>query len=257
MRENIIQKRKISAAICEEWLERDKVLSGRQKDAIRQYVRMHTDKPEELYQIYHAMIRGENYKAETLEVLMEEGQPVIKIAGNEIRAAFEQLNDFVQKLILLTERTLPLGSVVEVDIRELKLETEKPVSSIKVVIVDRFMKKETEKQYVPYCGIIYPFGDSKKQLFFTEQAIHTVIHYGYTDRQEDAYVALIKREIIKKDIVPTVLRRQKMTKSECYSQISTCNAGIEEDQKKIREWEEKIDLYENTNRRLERGQKYG
>lgn len=45
MRENIIQKRKISAAICEEWLERDKVLSGRQKDAIRQYVRMHTDKP--------------------------------------------------------------------------------------------------------------------------------------------------------------------------------------------------------------------
>lgn len=25
-----------------------------------------------------------------------------------------------------------------------------------------------------------------------------------------------------------------MTKSECYSQISTCNAGIEEDQKKIR-----------------------
>mgnify|MGYP000128669054 CR=1 FL=1 len=27
MRENIIQKRKISAAICEEWLERDKVLS--------------------------------------------------------------------------------------------------------------------------------------------------------------------------------------------------------------------------------------
>ena len=45
-----------------------------------------------------------------------------------------------------------------------------------------------------------------------------------------------------------------MTKSECYSQISICNAGIEEDQKKIREWEEKINLYENTNRRLERGQ---
>ena len=33
-----------------------------------------------------------------------------------------------------------------------------------------------------------------------------------------------------------------MTKSECYSQISICNAGIEEDQKKIREWEEKIDF---------------
>ena len=189
MRENIIQKRKISAAICEEWLERDKVLSGRQKDAIRQYVRMHTDKPEELYQIYHAMIRGENYKAETLEVLMEEGQPILKIGGNEIRAALGQM---------ITEKILPLGSVVEIDVRKLELETEKPVSSIKAVIVDRFMKKETEKQYVPYCGIIYPFGDSKKQLFFTEQAIHTVIHYGYTDRQEDAYVALIKREIIKK-----------------------------------------------------------
>ena len=149
MRENIIQKRKISAAICEEWLERDKVLSGRQKDAIRQYVRMHTDKPEELYQIYHAMIRGENYKAETLEVLMEEGQPILKIGGNEIRAALGQMKDFVQKMILITEKILPLGSVVEIDVRKLELETEKPVSSIKAVIVDRFMKKETEKQYVP------------------------------------------------------------------------------------------------------------
>ena len=129
---------------------------------------------------------------------MEEGQPILKIGGNEIRAALGQMKDFVQKMILITEKILPLGSVVEIDVRKLELETEKPVSSIKAVIVDRFMKKETEKQYVPYCGIIYPFGDSKKQLFFTEQAIHTVIHYGYTDRQEDAYVALIKREIIKK-----------------------------------------------------------
>ncbi len=96
---------------------------------------------------------------------MEEGQPVIKIAGNEIRAAFEQLKDFVQKLILLTERTLPLGSVVEVDIRELKLETEKPVSSIKAVIVDRFMKKETEKQYVPYVGLFIRLGIQKSSCF--------------------------------------------------------------------------------------------
>ena len=60
MRENIIQKRKIFAAICEEWLERDKVLSRRKKEAIRQYIRMHTDKPDEQNQIYHAKIRGEN-----------------------------------------------------------------------------------------------------------------------------------------------------------------------------------------------------
>ena len=117
-----------------------------------------------------------------------------KIKTSQLIVKKMPYSDIVQKMILITEKILPLGSVVEVDIRE----TEKPVSSIKAVIVDRFMKKETEKQYVPYCGIIYPFGDSKKQLFFTEQAIHTVIHYGYTDRQEDAYVALIKREIIKK-----------------------------------------------------------
>ncbi len=33
-------------------------------------------------------------------------------------------SDIVQKMILITEKILPLGSVVEVDIRELKLETE-------------------------------------------------------------------------------------------------------------------------------------
>ena len=99
-----------------------------------------------------------------------------KIKTSQLIVKKMPYSDIVQKMILITEKILPLGSVVEVDIRELKLETEKPVSSIKAVIVDRFMKKETEKQYVPYCGIIYPFGDSKKQLFFTEQAIHTVIH---------------------------------------------------------------------------------
>lgn len=197
MGENLIQKRKISAAICEEWLERDKILSDRQKDAVCQYIRMHTDKPEELYQIYHAMNRGENYKAETLEVFIEEGQPILKIGGNAIRAALGQMKDFVQKMILITEKILPLGSVVEIDVRKLEMETEKPVASIKVVIVDRFMKKKTEKQYVPYCGIIYPFGDSKKQLFFTESAICKVIQPGYSDRQEEAYAALMKREIIK------------------------------------------------------------
>ena len=97
MGENLIQKRKISAAICEEWLERDKILSDRQKDAVCQYIRMHTDKPEELYQIYHAMNRGENYKAETLEVFIEEGQPILKIGGNAIRAALGQMKDFVRK----------------------------------------------------------------------------------------------------------------------------------------------------------------
>ena len=121
-----------------------------------------------------------------------------KIKTSQLIVKKMPYSDIVQKMILITEKILPLGSVVEIDVRKLEMETETPVSSIKAVIVDRFMKKETEKQYVPYCGIIYPFGDSKKQLFFTEQAIHTVIHYGYTDRQEDAYVALIKREIIKK-----------------------------------------------------------
>ena len=121
-----------------------------------------------------------------------------KIKTSQLIVKKMPYSDIVQKMILITEKILPLGSVVEIDVRKLELETEKPVSSIKAVIVDRFMKKETEKQYVPYCGIIYPVGASKKQLFFTEQAIHTVIHYGYTDRQEDAYVALIKREIIKK-----------------------------------------------------------
>ena len=45
-----------------------------------------------------------------------------------------------------------------------------------------------------------------------------------------------------------------MTKSECYSQICTCEAAIEEDRRKIRELEEKIAVYEQTYGRVERGQ---
>ena len=45
-----------------------------------------------------------------------------------------------------------------------------------------------------------------------------------------------------------------MTKSECYSQIALCNAEIEEDRRKISSLEEKIALYEQIYRRVERGQ---
>ena len=67
-----------------------------------------------------------------------------KIKTSQLIVKKMPYSDIVKKMILITEKILPLGSVVEVDIRELKLETEKPVSSIKAVIVDRFMKKETE-----------------------------------------------------------------------------------------------------------------
>ena len=76
-----------------------------------------------------------------------------KIKTSQLIVKKMPYSDIVQKMILITEKILPLGSVVEVDIRELKLETEKPVSSIKAVIVDRFMKKETEA----ICAVLWDY----------------------------------------------------------------------------------------------------
>ncbi|MBU3102327.1 DUF4176 domain-containing protein [Clostridium sp. DSM 17811] len=68
---------------------------------------------------------------------------------------------------------------------------------------DRSSRKNTSirnsgsiKKYFQYAGVVYPLGmvDAGKAIQFTSELIEKVVHVGYSDEQEEAYVYLLKKK---------------------------------------------------------------
>lgn len=107
---------------------------------------------------------------------------------------FEQLLIYV---IEITRDVLPLGTVVELNPNYF-IPNEQPEHPTKVVITERFVAPTGYNSYFPYGGIIYPVGEMKKgaKVHFTEPLIQKIVHQGYRDEMEDAFIYLMKEEFI-------------------------------------------------------------
>lgn len=197
MSENGFRQRKLTSAICVEWLKGKKDFSSSQKMAVLGYVESHVGKTNELYDLYNAVRKQEACKIGTLELELSGEEAVLKIDSVKITGSWSEMEKLLQDVILILEESYPLGTVVDIDISEIAKEKGRPYSDVKVVIIERFVKK-TDNIFVPYCGVVYPFGDIKKQILFTEKVVRKVIQRGYEDEQENVYVAAVKRELLKK-----------------------------------------------------------
>lgn len=154
------------------------------------------------YEIYHALMEQERFRLdERLELEYEkDGEDYfLRYQGEEWLFEREELKDFLEYLISIFEEVLPLGSVVDLK-KEFLEETIplKDVERVRVVIVQRYVGESPEGFYYPYAGTLYPTGipGSRRLIEFTPSLIENVVRHGYSDEQEDAYVYLMKRELM-------------------------------------------------------------
>ncbi|MEI3614504.1 DUF4176 domain-containing protein [Pseudogracilibacillus sp. SO30301A] len=107
---------------------------------------------------------------------------------------FVELLSFV---IEITREVLPLGTVVELNPTYFK-PSEQSEEPTRVVITERFIAPTGYNSYFPYGGIIYPIGEMTKEakVYFTKPLIKQVVHRGFADNIEDAFVYLMKEEFI-------------------------------------------------------------
>ena len=123
----------------------------------------------------------------------------LRYQGEEWLFEREELKDFLEYLISIFEEVLPLGSVVDLK-KEFLEETIplKDVERVRVVIVQRYVGESPEGFYYPYAGTLYPTGipGSRRLIEFTPSLIENVVRHSYSDEQEDAYVYLMKRELM-------------------------------------------------------------
>lgn len=154
------------------------------------------------YEIYFAFTEQERFRLnESLGLEYEKAGEdyFLRYQGEEWIFERADLKNFLECLIGIFEEVLPLGSVV--DLKKEFLEETIPlqdVEQVRVVIVMRYVGESPEGFYYPYAGTLYPIGipGSRKLIEFTPSLIEKVVRQGYSDEQEDAYVYLMKQELM-------------------------------------------------------------
>ena len=122
--------------------------------------------------------------------------------GIEGKTLLLDRNQMLRLLIIAIDaldEILPLGTVV--DLKKEYLRKNLPVDEVdkvRVVITHRFLSGGNNKYYFPYAGVIYPFGapNESKYINFTSHLIEDVVHRGFSDEQDEAYILLMKHELL-------------------------------------------------------------
>ena len=154
------------------------------------------------YELYYAFTEQERFRLEEklgLEYEKSGEDYFLRCQGEEWLFEKKEMKDFLEHLIGVFEEILPLGSVV--DLKKEFLEETLPleeVEHVRIVIVQRYVGESPEGFYYPYAGTLYPTGipGSSRLVEFTPSLIEKVVRRGYSDEQEDAYVYLMKRELM-------------------------------------------------------------
>ena len=110
-----------------------------------------------------------------------------------------EIIEFFAIVIDCYQEILPLGTVVDLKKEHFKdqLPTDR-IKAIRLVITHRFLHNPEEECYFPYAGVIYPIGSvgNDRIIHFTSPFIEKVVQKGFTDEKDEAYILLMKHELL-------------------------------------------------------------
>jgi len=151
----------------------------------------------ELTAIYQAVCEGTGSEQAPLDFQESGGR--YRFGDSSVRFSKAELIAFLAIAIDVFDETLPLGSVV--DLKKQYLKDDLPVDKIenvRIVITHRFLHNPKDRFYFPYAGVVYPLGSlgEDRMLHFTSPFIDRVVHKGFSDEQDEAFVLAMKKELL-------------------------------------------------------------
>jgi hypothetical protein len=188
--------------LWKEFMEKTPYIPERLWETMGQIAGNYVDDTSFLFKIYEALIENERYLAdEENEITYErDGEDyILAYQGKECVFSENEFKKILASMLDILEDTLPLGTVVDLNKDAYKgVPQVEDVDKIRMVIIYRFLGKEDQEFYFPYAGVVYPVGmlGYDEVLYFTKPLVEQVIHKGFHDEQEDAYVYLMKQEMI-------------------------------------------------------------
>lgn len=188
--------------LWKEFMEHTGCIPQRDHETMGRIAGTYVDDVSFLMRIYEAFAEKERFiEDEEHSVRYErDGEDyILALEGRECAFSKEDFRKVIVGMLDLLEDTLPLGSVVDLKKSAYKDVPEaSEVEHIRMVITYRFLGKEEDSHYFPYAGVVYPTGmlGRKEVLYFTRPLVEKVVREGYRDEQEDAYVYLMKKELV-------------------------------------------------------------
>ncbi|MEF2115464.1 DUF4176 domain-containing protein, partial [Clostridium frigoriphilum] len=157
-----------------------------------------------LLKINTAIINEEKYcsdndMANSVIYARENDLHILIYEDGRMEFTYLQIKEIISGMIDILEKIHPLGTVVQLKNQFLKnIIADNKIEEARFVIINRFMFHNEIKTYFQYAGVVYPLGmvGVGKAIQFTSELIEKVVHTGYSDEQEEAYVYLLKKELI-------------------------------------------------------------
>ena len=202
--EKIRTKAEYTKLLVNDYLDQEKYLQEHQKQFLYSITRRYKYNRKGLFQLYEAIYnKKEAFYDEDAELSYQcQGKEYIfENKGKNVVFEYQTVKEVLGKLIDLTEDVLPIGTLVQLKKEYFaKIFDVQKVKKVWIVITHRYLKMD-DSSYFTYGGVVYPISNFNRQeiLKFTPALIEKVIHTGYSDEQEDAYVYLMKKKLTIED----------------------------------------------------------
>lgn len=188
--------------LWKEFMEQTSYIPERLHETMGMIAGTYVEDTSFLSKVYESFVLKERFlEDEEKEVKYErDGEDhILTFQGKECVFDKPDFKKVLTSMLDLLEDTLPLGTVVDLkksayeDVVELE-----GVEEIRMVITYRFLGDLSQGYYFPYAGVVYPTGmlGQKEVLYFTRPLVESIVKEGYRDEKEDAYVYLMKQEMI-------------------------------------------------------------
>lgn len=196
----VLDKKEMNNRLIEAWLEKYTSLEKNQigmlmeiKDTIKEDLTL-------FYEMNRIIVQGEGQLSyDELEFVCNNGGCGIQTKKGQIVLDNDSFRRIIAAFIDVYEDIYPLGTVVDLDKKYFKdMLPVDEVEHIRVVINYRFIPC-SEDMYIPYMGNIYPIGNAginTNGLHFSPKAIEKVVHMGFIDEEEIAFLFQRKYELI-------------------------------------------------------------
>jgi hypothetical protein len=150
-----------------------------------------------LSDLYVDIYEGQDPAPSPLECRLKNSEYTLLKSGLSFQK--EEILCYLAILIDVMDDILPLGSVVDLKKEHLKkMKNIEKIENVRIVITHRFLLHSKNRFYFPYAGVIYPLGSmgEERTLHFTSSFIERVVHRGYSDEQEKAFVLMMKQDLL-------------------------------------------------------------
>ncbi|WP_185966750.1 DUF4176 domain-containing protein [Clostridium sp. HBUAS56017] len=198
-----VNKKELTEKLLAEWLQTLEYLDNNKRKQLYEIGCAYSGRDISfLYEINRTICEKENTCRDNINDLVyinEKDKHLLIFKESKMEFTYAQMREVLFGLIDIVEKIYPLGTAVELKKEYLeKIIGKKDIKSAQVIIVNRFIFHNDVKSFFHYAGIVYPLGflDESRVINFTSALVDKVLKKGYSDEKEDAYVYLMKKELI-------------------------------------------------------------